>query len=151
MKNWQTELKTRSKWDKRFMQLTYCVRGWSKDSRPVGVVLVDADRRVISTGYNGFPKGIADSAARLACKEVKRDLMIHAEVNALLNAVSDTTGSTLYATRFPCHECAKLIIQKGISRIVSKAPELEHEAWGSSHKLALDLFAEANIEVSELG
>lgn len=146
---WIDESKKRDVWDRRFMQLAYCVRTWSKDDRPVGSVLVDKDRRVISTGYNGFPAGVSDSPERLKDKEQKRLLMIHSELNCVLNSVTDTVGSTLYVTRFPCHECAKAIIQVGVVRVVSPPPELEHETWGNSHKLALSLFSEAGIEVTD--
>ena len=143
---WAELSASRELWDRRFIQLAYCVRGWSKDDRPVGAVLVDKDRRVIGTGYNGFPAGINDSEERLLDKQLKRNLMIHAELNCVLNSVSDTAGSTLYITRFPCHECAKIVIQKGIERVASAPPEFDHESWGWSHKLASSMLKEAGIE-----
>lgn len=148
-KNWTKVLSQRETWDKRFMQLAYCVRGWSKDPKSVGAVLVDDQRRVISTGYNGFPGPIADTTERLSSKETKNQLMIHAELNSVLNSVVKPAGSTMYATRFPCHRCAAVIAQVGIVRVVSPRPELTHETWGESHKLALEIFNEAGIELTE--
>lgn len=147
--NWAQTLESRQKWDRRFIQLAYCVRLWSKDSRPVGAILVDQRRRVIGEGYNGFPPGISDTKARLEDQDLKRSLMVHAEVNALLNAVSDTHGSTLYSTRYPCHTCATVIAQKGVMRVVSPAPNLKHDTWGASTQLAMDIFKEAGIEWTE--
>lgn len=149
MMQWDQIGKSREKWDKRFIQLAYCVRGWSKDKNGVGAVLVNPDRRIISTGYNGFPKKLVDDVKRLESKGQKRDLTIHAELNALLNAVSDTERSTIYVTRYPCHECMKPLIQKGIIRIASPRPNLEHEFWGPSQALAWEFMTEAGIEFTE--
>lgn len=131
------------------MQVAYCVRGWSKDTKSVGAVLVDNQRRIISTGYNGFPGPIADSPQRLESKDVKNKLMIHAELNSVLNSVAKPAGSTLYVTRFPCHLCALVIAQVGIVRVVSPGPEFTHETWGASHQLSWEILHEANIELTE--
>lgn len=130
------------------MQVAYCVRGWSKDSRRVGAVLVNADRRIISTGCNGFPSGIEDSPERLQNKELKNKLMIHAEVNAVFNSVAKPEGSTLYSTRFPCHSCAAALVQNKIIRVVAPEAEPDHPTWGESHLLALRIFKEAGIEIT---
>lgn len=148
-KNWTKILSQRETWDKRFIQLAYCVRGWSKDQKSVGAVLVDEQRRVISTGYNGFPGPIADTTERLSAKETKNALMLHAELNSVLNSVAKPAGSTIYVTRFPCHHCAAVLAQVGIVRVVSPAPNFEHETWGASLKLAYDIFTEAEIEITE--
>lgn len=131
------------------MQIAYCVRGWSKDPRPVGVVLVNSDRRIISTGYNGFPAKFDDSEERLQNKELKNKLTIHAELNAVFNSVVKPEGSTIYSTRFPCHSCAVAIAQNKMVRVVAPAPEVNHPTWGESHGLALQIFAEAGIEYTE--
>lgn len=131
------------------MQIAYCVRGWSKDPRSVGVVLVNSDRRIISTGYNGFPAGFDDGEERLQNKELKNKLTIHAELNAVFNSVVKPEGSTIYSTRFPCHSCAVAIAQNKIVRVVAPAPEVSHPTWGESHRLALQIFAEADIEYTE--
>lgn len=147
--NWTKVISQRETWDKRFMQIAYCVRGWSKDTKSVGAVLVDNQRRIISTGYNGFPGPITDSRQRLESKEVKNKLMIHAELNSVLNSVAKLVGSTMYATRFPCHRCAAVIAQVGIVRVVSPKPEFDHETWGASHELSWEILREADIEMTE--
>lgn len=111
-------------WDYRFLQLAETVSSWSKDpSRKVGSVIVDSNRRVVSLGYNGFPRGVSDSAERYADREFKLKLVCHAERNALDNSSASVEGATLYATLFPCNECVKSIIQRGISKVVTIVPE----------------------------
>ena len=90
----------------------------SKDpSTQVGVVLVK-DRKVVGTGFNGFPCGIRDDA-RLHTRKKKYALMIHAEMNALLDAGSDAAGSTLYSPVRPCVRCAVHLIQAGVFQVVT--------------------------------
>jgi dCMP deaminase len=111
-------------WDYRFLQLAETVSSWSKDpSRKVGSVVVDNKRRVVSLGYNGFPRGVEDSAERYADRELKLKLVCHAERNALDNSSASVEGATLYTTLFPCNECVKSIIQRGISKVVTIVPE----------------------------
>ena len=75
------------KWDKRFLALASHIAGWSKDpSTQVGCVVVGPDREIRSTGFNGFPRGIEDSIARLENRELKYPLICHAEENAIMHA-----------------------------------------------------------------
>ena len=108
-------------WDKRFLELAKLVGSWSKDpSTQVGAVIVDKDKRIVSIGFNGFPKGVEDSEKRLVDREQKYDIIIHAEANALMFAGKSVEGCTLYTWPFqPCSRCAGLIIQSGIKRVVS--------------------------------
>lgn len=106
-------------WDMRFMRLASEAKQWSKDpDEGVGAVVVSADRRQFSFGYNGLPKGHKDDRATLGDKELKNRLTVHAERNALDNAPFDLDGATLYTTKPPCLECAKGMVQKGIARVV---------------------------------
>lgn len=109
------------KWDERFLRVAREVSEWSKDpGTRVGAVLV-RDRRIIATGYNGFPEGIADTEERYRDRESKLSLTVHAEVNALLNAAKNgaqTKGSTLYVTFPPCVNCSTCIIQAGVAKVV---------------------------------
>ena len=106
-----------SKWSDRFMELAEHVATWSKDpSTQVGCVIVDKQNRVVSLGFNGFPRGIKDIPARYQDKETKYLFVAHAERNALDNAPLSVEGCTLYSPLLPCNECAKSIIQKGIKR-----------------------------------
>jgi dCMP deaminase len=143
-----------SRWDVRFFEVAVLVSTWSKDpGTRVGAVLV-SDRRVLATGYNGFPSGIDDNPERYADREVKLAYTVHAEVNALLNAAKNgakTEGSTLYATFHPCVNCAAAIIQGGIQRVVCPSVESAPERWRDSFGRARDLMIEAGIEILNNG
>ena len=77
-----------SKWDTRFMKLAREISTWSKDpSSKIGAVIVNDERRILATGYNGFPKGIEDTEERLNDRDQKYPLIVHAEMNALMNAL----------------------------------------------------------------
>ena len=95
------------------------VAGWSKDpSSKVGAVITRG-KFVVAVGFNGFPQGIADTSERLNNREIKYPTILHAEVNAVLSARQDLHGCTLYATPYlPCPQCAAVIVQSGIARIV---------------------------------
>jgi dCMP deaminase len=117
----QTEL------DKRYMRMAFV---WSENSycqrRKVGVLIVK-DNRIISDGYNGTPSGFEN-----ICEDennVTKPYVLHAEANAITKIArssNSSEGATLYVTASPCLECAKLIIQAGIIRVVySEAYRLE--------------------------
>lgn len=108
------------KWDSRFLQAAAMFASWSKDpSTKVGAVLVDRERRILGTGYNGFPRGVEDSIERLENRDLKYPLTAHAEVNAILGCTLRPAGATLYVYPYPpCHECTKAIIQAGVRRVV---------------------------------
>ena len=133
-----------NKWDKNFLELSKTVSTFSKDpSTKVGAVIVDGDNRVISIGYNGFPKGVKDDH-RLDNRDLKYDMVVHAEANALLFANAPTKGCTIYTWPFqPCSRCASLIIQAGVQRVVSV--ENEETRWVSNFQLAHDMLAEARV------
>lgn len=119
------------KWDRRFLEMASLCSTWSKDpSTKVGAVIVSDRRRVVSVGYNGFPRGVDDNEELLNNREIKLLLVAHAERNALDNAECSVVGSTLYTTLFPCNECAKSIIQRRIARIVSfSIPESKYHKY----------------------
>jgi dCMP deaminase len=140
---------TQEEWDRRFMRLAREAASWSKDPDcQVGALVVAADKRRLSPGYNGFPPGIADLPERLADKELKNQLTRHAEPNALDNAGFDVTGATLYVTRHPCGTCAQAILSRRIARLVCPRPEFNHGRWGPSHRIAVLLLEEAGVAVS---
>lgn len=139
-----------TKWDKRFLDLAKHVSQWSKDpSTKVGCCIVDSKNRITSLGYNGFPLGVDDSPEYLNNREVKLQRTIHAEPNAILFAQRDLTDHTLYVWPFqPCVNCAGLIIQAGITRVVSpEAPDELKERWHDSMVAAEEMFAEAGVEL----
>jgi dCMP deaminase len=134
------------KWDSRFLELAKLIGSWSKDpSTKVGAVIVDDNNRIISVGYNGFPKGVIDDD-RLEDRETKYKIVVHGEINAILFANKSVNGCTLYTSPFePCPRCASLIIQSGIKRIV--APKNNNTRWEEDFKISRQLFKEAGIEV----
>lgn len=136
-------------WDTRFLDLAEHISKWSKDpSTKVGAVIVDSQRRIVSTGYNGFSVGVMDSYDRLTDRDTKYEMIIHAEANAILFAHQRMNGMTLYTTPFqPCSRCASLIIQSGISRVISYEIEESKNRWVDSFKLAKELFDEAGVEL----
>jgi len=133
-------------WDKRFLELADHVAQWSKDPRTkVGAVIVDEKKRVVSVGYNGFPRGVDDNDERYADRETKHLFVAHAERNALDNAPLMVDDCTLYVPLVPCNECAKSIIQKGITRVVSYVPE--RDGTGFNWNITSTMFIEAGIEL----
>jgi dCMP deaminase len=108
------------------------------------------DRRILSTGYNGFPQTISDDLDRYIDRDFKLSITVHAEKNAILNAAKNGTkvqGSTLYVTFPPCSQCASAIIQAGVAQIVCPDPASAPERWRSNFKAANNLFYEAGVKV----
>lgn len=139
-----------SKWDARFLALASHIGEWSKDpSTRVGAVIVDSDRRVCGLGFNGFPRGCDDSPELYADRERKYRRVVHAERNALLFACRPVAGCTVYTTPFPpCAQCAALLVQAGVARVVAPEPSAELAArWGDDLTEAAALFREAGVEL----
>ena len=135
-----------SKWHFRFLELAFLISQWSKDpSTKVGAVIVDKNRRIVGTGFNGYPRETIDGDL-----DRDRKLMrtIHAEANALHFAVRDVEGCTIYVTHPPCAHCAGHLIQRGISTVVFNSPsEGFLERWGDNYNEALKMFYEAGVSV----
>lgn len=103
------------KWHNRFVAMAQLVATWSKDpSTQVGAVIVDNDKRIVSTGYNGAPRGTSDEPVE---RDVRLMRTLHAEENAILFAKRDLTGHRIYCTHPPCAHCAAVIIQAGITEV----------------------------------
>ncbi len=142
------------KWDDRFIELANFIASWSKDpSTQVGAVIANSNtKRVISMGYNGFPAGVEDTAERLGTREIKYEMVVHAESNALLFAGPAAEGCTLYVTPLPpCARCAVLIIQAGISRVVCPTPDKSKEPWKTQSQISETMFGEAGVQFDYLG
>lgn len=141
-------MKKLDRWDHRFLSLAAFISEWSKDpSTKVGAVITHTrSRRIVSTGFNGFPAGIEDTPERLLDRATKYEMIVHAEQNALMFAGTRAEGCTLYVTPLaPCARCAALIIQAGIVRVVSPKPDFEHERWGEAARVSRIMFEEAGI------
>ena len=134
------------KWDFRFLDLAFLISQWSKDpSTKVGAVIVDSRRRIVGTGFNGFPRNTTDD-------EINRDRKllrtIHAEANALHFAVRDVEGCTIYVTHPPCAHCSGHLIQRGICRVVFNMPSNDFfERWRDNYNEAMLMFSEAGVSV----
>lgn len=110
-------------WDEAFIQLCYLIAKRSKDpNTQTGACVVDSNNIIVSIGYNGFPRGCSDDKFPWSRDgnfvDTKYAYVVHGEANAVLNATCPIGGYTLYCTLFPCNECAKIIIQKGIKKII---------------------------------
>ena len=111
-------------WDEYFMGVAELASMRSKDpSTQVGCCIVDEQNRILSTGYNGFPHGCNDDefpwGRDESAGETKYPFVVHAELNAILNNRGKSLqGSRLYVGLFPCNECAKAIIQAGVSEVI---------------------------------
>lgn len=134
------------RWDKRFLGLATHIGGWSKDpSTQVGAVITRGNK-IVSVGYNGFARGVDDDPGRLHDREMKYKLMVHAEPNAILTAKQDLTGCTIYTVPFmPCHACASLIVQAGITKVVTYFDT--NPRWAESFKLTSSIFEEADVKL----
>lgn len=110
-------------WDQYFMGVSKLSALRSKDpSTQVGACIVSPDNRIVGVGYNGMPYGTDDKNAPWGrvggFLDTKYAFVVHAELNAILNSIKELKGCRIYVSLFPCHECAKAIIQSGISEII---------------------------------
>lgn len=134
-----------SSWYDYFMDMARVAATRSKDpSTKVGAIIVDDRRRVLSTGYNGFPRQVKDLPERYADKPTKYKLVVHAEANAILTAARDLRECSIFTTMFPCSECAKLIVQSGIRYVCSPSPRTDG-VWAEDAKWSHLMFAEAGV------
>lgn len=138
-----------SAWPQRYLRLAHEVGEWSKDpSTKVGAIAVGAKGQVLSQGYNGFPRGISDWAARYKDRDIKYKYIVHAEQNVIYNATYNgvsLNGATLYVTGLPvCHSCALGVIQVGIKKVVMPKQQVKPQ-WHDSWELTKSLFKEAGV------
>jgi dCMP deaminase len=114
-------------WDLYFLSIATTAAIKSKDPRcQVGAVIVSRDHLLLSTGFNGLARGIADDEELLADVPEKLKVICHAEANAVVNAARVGVAledATIYVTKFPCLACCNTIIQAGIKRIYT------HDKW----------------------
>lgn len=113
-------------WDEFFMRVAIAASLRSKDpNTQVGACIADTNHRILSVGYNGTPSGINDDEFPWETTSDplldKHNYVIHAEANAILNyrgSLKDLDHATVYVTLFPCHECAKTLVQAGIGEVI---------------------------------
>ena len=139
-----------SQWGNRYLSLAKEVSTWSKDpSRKIGAIAVGDKGQILAQGYNGFPRGILDSPERYNDRPTKYKLVVHAEMNVIYNATFNGVsldGARLFVYGLPvCSECAKGIIQVGITAVTMFTDEEVPEIWNESYKTTLDIFKEADV------
>ena len=129
-------------WDEYFMGVAMLAARRSKDpNTQVGACIVSQEDIIVSTGYNGMPKGCSDDEFpwEREGEETKYPYVVHAELNAILNANGrDLRGSRLYVALFPCNECAKAIIQSGVKEVVYLSDKYVGTPENAASKRMLD-------------
>jgi dCMP deaminase len=141
------------KWDIRFIRMAREVASWSKDpSTQVGSIAVK-NKKIIATGYNGFPKNIKDRSKDLYDRERKLKLTVHGEMNMIYNAVEHGVkleGSTVYIWGLPtCEDCWKGLVQTGVSRVVMPNVEFEGGKWKDGCNHAKKFMEISDINITE--
>ena len=140
-------------WIEYFLQIAETVKLKSKDQRTqIGAVIVGSDNEIVSTGYNSFPRGINDDIQERQERPEKYYWFEHAERNAIYNAARigvSTLNTTMYMTcDISCADCARGIINAGISKIVfSKSNKPWNTIWKDSAERSIQMFKEAGIDV----
>lgn len=129
-------------WDEYFMGVAMLAAKRSKDpNTQVGACIVSQDNIILSTGYNGFPKGCSDDEFpwEREGNDTKYPFVVHAELNAILNCNGKSLkGSKIYVALFPCNECAKAIIQSGIGEVIYLSDKYASTAATLASKRMLD-------------
>ncbi|MBR6572150.1 MAG: dCMP deaminase family protein [Clostridia bacterium] len=139
-------------WDEYFMGIAELSAQRSKDpSTQVGACIVSQDNKILSVGYNGMPKSCSDDEFPWERQggnlDTKYFFVCHAELNAILNFRGGSLeGSKIYTTLFPCNECAKAIIQSGVSEIIYKSNKY---ADSDSVVASTLMFKTAGIKMTE--
>jgi len=137
--------------DWRLFGLARYIGGWSKDqSRKVGAVIADSSGGVRAVGYNGLPRGASEEWESRHLAPDKYLWTEHAERNAIFEAARmgiRVEGCTMYLPWFPCMDCARAIVQVGITRLVAVEPDHSDARWGDHFIAARELFHEAGIEI----
>lgn len=128
-------------WDEYFMGVALLASKRSKDpNTQVGACIVDRNNVILTTGYNGFPKGCSDDEFPWdrEGENTKYPYVVHAELNAILNASGkDLKGARIYVDLFPCNECAKAIIQSGIKEVIYLSDKYANTPATQASKLML--------------
>lgn len=142
---------TQTIWHNRFLELAKHISTWSKDTTKVGAVIINPNtKQIVSIGYNGFPRGVKDNVDRIENRDIKYKLVVHAEVNAVLNANKSVDGCDLYV--YPtmmipnvCPECAKVVAQSGIKRVFYYNSKKLSDRWEELSKYSKIIFNESGV------
>jgi dCMP deaminase len=146
---------TETKPQKYLKLAIYNAELFSKDKHTkVGTILLSHDfSRILSTGVNGFPRKVNDLDPKRWERPTKYDWIIHSEMNAICNAARSGVAldnSVAVVTLFPCKDCAKGLIQAGISKIYAPTPDFSNIQWGKDFEISCEMFEEAGIEIEKI-
>jgi dCMP deaminase len=150
---------SQQRWDQYFIDIANVVRTKSKDpSTTIGAVIVGQEKQTVSTGFNGFPRGLDETDPSRWERPIKYQYVEHAERNAIYNAARtgvSLVGCTLYLVGMgppsvPCTECARGIIQAGIVRVCGKGYKPPSDAWLDDFAFSRALLAEAGVVYEEM-
>lgn len=134
-------------WIAHFYEMALLVSTRSKDpSTRVGALVVDSERRIVGSGYNGFPRGVVDDPARYAERSLKLSMVVHAEVNAVLNATRSVRDCTVFSTRAPCSGCSGVLIQSGVATVICP-DQPANSKWVDDWMIAKQMLLESCVEV----
>jgi dCMP deaminase len=137
-------------YDKQYMAAAELTAANSKDrSTKTGCVIVSPDHIIRAVGYNSFPAGVHDLDDRHERPE-KYFWTEHAERNAIYDAAKrgvSLDGCTAYINWYPCMDCGRALVQSGVTAIVCREVNMDHEKYAADFRRAATLFAEAGIEV----
>lgn len=138
-------------WDEYFMGIALLSGERSKDpNSQVGACIVSEDNKILSIGYNGFPRGCSDDEISWeregAFMDTKYPYVCHGELNAILNYTGSTLkGSKIYVGLFPCNECAKAIIQAGIKEVIY-SHNYDHDHHSDEMEVSMRLLNECGVK-----
>lgn len=135
--------------DKTYVEVVNTLSKLSEDNkRQVAAIIVKNDN-IISFGVNKLPESVNKFEERKS-KQLKGFWFLHAERDAIYKSVRDgvsLNGTEIYVNYFPCSDCARAIISSGIKKIYTPKPDLTHQKWGESWKIAAIMFGESDVEV----
>jgi dCMP deaminase len=141
----------RQTWDEYFMDIARFVATRSKDrSRKVGCVIIGPGKEIRATGYNGFPRGVDDNIEERHQRPAKYRWTEHAERNAIYNAARSGVsmlGCVIYLPWYPCMDCARAIVQSGITTVIAVEPDWNDPTFALDFKDVKQLFREAGVGV----
>lgn len=141
----------KDRWIKHFIEVAKHKSQMSKDANTrVGAVIVSEEDMVeVSSGFNCLPRGVLHKPERNE-RPLKYTYTSHAESSAISNAARlgrSTKGGTLIVTMFPCPQCCAMIINAGITKVISPEPDVNHVQYGQEFKHSQQMFAEAGVTV----
>lgn len=140
-------------WYDYFFKMVFLVAEKSKDpSTKVGVVIVGPDNEIRSTGFNGFPRGVNESISSRWERPEKYHWVEHAERNAIYNAARmgiPLKGCTLFQPGLPCSDCARAIVQAGITQVYSRGRAMPaktaKDKWDDSQAMGQTILREGGV------